>query len=77
MVAGMVLQYAVVSAVVALSAWMVLRRQFPVATRRLRIALAIPLVREGRPRWLRRVGRRLAPPAVAGGKGCGACGGCE
>lgn len=75
--AGLALQYAVVAAVVALSAWMVLRRQFPAAARRLRVALAIPLVREGRPRWMRGLGRRIAPPPAAGGKSCGGCSGCD
>ena len=50
---GLALQYAVIAAVVALSAWMVLRRQFPAAARRLRVALAVPLVRDGRPAWMR------------------------
>ncbi|MEN1940831.1 DUF6587 family protein [Luteimonas sp. MJ246] len=75
--AGLALQYVVVAAVVALSAWMVLRRQFPVAARRVRVAVAIPLVREGRPAWMRTMGRWIAPPALHGGKGCGACGGCD
>lgn len=75
--AGLALQYAVVAAVVALSAWMVLRRQFPAAARRLRVALAVPLVREGRPAWMRALGRRIAPPALAGGKACGGCNGCD
>ncbi|MGY0612115.1 MULTISPECIES: DUF6587 family protein [unclassified Luteimonas] len=75
--AGLMLQYVVVAAVVALSAWMVLRRQFPAATRRLRMALAIPLVRDGRPEWMRTMGRRIAPPVTHGGQGCGTCGGCD
>ncbi|MGY1459028.1 MULTISPECIES: DUF6587 family protein [unclassified Luteimonas] len=74
---GLVLQYVVVAVVVALSAMMVLRRQFPAAARRMRVALAIPMVREGRPAWLRAVGRRIAPPVLAGGAGCGSCGGCD
>lgn len=74
---GLALQYVVVAAVVALSAAMVLRRQFPAATRRLRVALAIPLVREGRPGWMRAMGRRIAPAVIAGGQGCGGCGGCD
>lgn len=75
--AGLALQYAVVAAVVALSAWMVLRRQFPAAARRLRVALAVPLVRDGRPAWMRALGRRIAPPVAGGGKGCGGCSGCD
>ncbi|MBJ6979467.1 MULTISPECIES: DUF6587 family protein [unclassified Luteimonas] len=77
MEAGLALQYVVVAAVVALSAWMVLRRQFPLAARRLRVAVAIPMVRDGRPAWLRALGRRIAPPTPAGAKACGSCSGCS
>lgn len=76
MQAGLVLQYMVVAAVVALSAWMLLRRQFPATARRLRVALAIPMVRDGRPAWLRALGRRVAPPASAS-RACGGCNGCD
>ena len=72
---GLALQYAVIAAVVALSAWMVLRRQFPAAARRLRVALAVPLVRDGRPAWMRSLARRIAPPGS--GSGASACGGCD
>ena len=44
--------------------------------RRLRIALAVPLVREGRPRWLRALGRRIAPAASVGDGSCGGCNSC-
>ncbi|HEY4530778.1 MAG TPA: DUF6587 family protein [Luteimonas sp.] len=74
---GLALQYVVVAVVVALSAWMLLRRQFPATARRLRLALAVPLVREGRPAWMRALGRRIAPPVVAGGGSCGSCSGCD
>lgn len=69
-------QYAVVALVVAASAWAVLSRQFPAATRRLRIALAMPLVRGRRAPWLQRIGRRIAPPALPA-SGCGSCGSCK
>lgn len=72
---SLALQYAIVALAVAISAWVVLRKQFPRAERRLRIALAAPLVRETRPRWLRAVGRRIAPPPIAAASG--ACGGCD
>ncbi len=75
--AGLALQYAVVAAVVALSAWMVLRRQFPAAARRLRVALAVPLVRDGRPAWMRALGLWIAPPVASGSRGCGGCNGCD
>jgi len=61
---------------VAASAGFVVVQRFPGAVRRARIALALPLLREPRARWLQAIGRRVAPaPAAAG---CaGACGGCE
>ena len=68
------LQYVVVALVVLLALWMFLRRQFPAAVRRARIALAAPLVREGQSSWKRRLARMIAP---AGGSGGGACGGCD
>lgn len=69
------LQYAVIAAAVAVSAWVVLRKQAPNVERRLRIALAVPLVREGRPAWMRSLGRKLAPmPKTA--SDCGGCDGC-
>ena len=75
--AGMLAQYAVIALAVALSAAFVAQRQFPQGVRRLRVACALPLVREGRPAWLRRVGRWLAPvPASAAGS-CGGCNGCD
>ena len=37
------------------------RRQFPAGVRRLRIACAVPLLREGRSPWLQRLGRWMAP----------------
>ena len=46
--AGLLAQYAIIAMAVLLSAWFVAKRQFPNAVRRMRIALAIPLVREGR-----------------------------
>ncbi len=75
MTAGMLLQYIVVALAVLLSAWVVLKKQAPVATRRLRIALALRLLREERPAWVRALGRRLAPASIAANT-CGGCGGC-
>jgi hypothetical protein len=72
------LQYAVIAVVVLASLVVAMRKQFPNATRRLRVACALPLLREGRPPWLQRLGRRVAPPArVAGDASCGGCNGCE
>lgn len=71
------LQYAIVAAAVLLSAWVVAKKQFPRALRRLRIAVALPLLRDGRPGWQRALGRRIAPEArAAGSANCGGCDNC-
>ncbi len=74
---SLVLQYVVIALAVAMSAWVVLRKQFPQAARQLRIALALPLIREGRPVWLRALGRRIAPQPLTSSDGCGGCNACD
>ena len=74
---GLLAQYLVVALAVALSAVFLAHRQFPAGMRRLRLACAVPLVREGRAQWLRRFGRWIAPPVARGGKACGGCDGCD
>lgn len=79
MTSGLLLQYVVVALAVALSAGYVARRQWPGLVRRLCIACAVPLLREGQAAWVRQVGRWIAPPAQGSdgdGDGCGGCGGC-
>ncbi|WP_101926553.1 MULTISPECIES: DUF6587 family protein [Luteimonas] len=76
MTSGLLLQYVVVAAAVLLSAWIVLKKQAPQLARRLRIALALPLLREQRPGWVRALGRRIAP-APRAVDACGSCGSCE
>lgn len=73
---ALLLQYFLVALAVLASAGVVMHKQFPGATRRLRIAIALPLLREGRPAWLRAWARRIAPPGQSGGKDCGGCNGC-
>ncbi|WP_374558119.1 DUF6587 family protein [Thermomonas sp.] len=73
---SLLLQYLLVALAVVVSAGVVMHKQFPGATRRLRIAIALPLLREGRPPWLRAWARRIAPPGQGGGKDCGGCNGC-
>ena len=76
--AGLLAQYVVVALAVVLSVVVVARKQFPEGVRRLRIACAVPLVREGRPAWMRGLGRRVAPaPRRLEGDGCGSCNGCD
>jgi len=73
--ASMMAQYCVIALAVLVSAIVVLHKQWPNAARRLRIALASPLLREGRPPVLQALGRWIAPlPRVAGG--CGSCNDC-
>jgi hypothetical protein len=74
--AGLLAQYAIIAVAVIVSAWFVARKQFPNAVRRLRVAMAVPLVREGRASWMRKVGRRIAPPSGSNGDSCGGCNSC-
>lgn len=69
------LQYAVIALAVLFSAGYVVHTRLPKQSRALRVALAVPLVREGRPLWMRRVGRWLAPPrnTVMTCRGCDGC----
>lgn len=76
MTTGLLAQYLVIALAVLASVVVVMRKQFPNATRRLRIAIALPLLREGRPAWLRALARRIAPAGQGGGRGCGGCNGC-
>lgn len=74
---GLLVQYILIALAVIASAWVVAVKQFPGSVRRLRILLATPLLREGRPAWLQGIGRWIAPPGmVAGGKACGGCDRC-
>jgi hypothetical protein len=70
------LQEFVVGLVVLAAAAFVLHDRAPGLSRRLRVALAVPLVREERPAWMKRTARWIAPPRVAS-NGCGGCTGCE
>ena len=74
--AGLLVQYVVIALAVLLSAGFVVQKQFPDGVRRLRIVCAVPLVREGRAAWLRRLGRWMAPQP-RGGDGCGGCSSCK
>jgi len=77
MAAWLLAQYLVIALAVLVSAAYVAQRQFPGGVRRLRIACAMPMVREGRPSWLQRFGRWIAPmPRIAEGS-CGGCNSCD
>ena len=70
---SLTLQYLLIALAVTVSAWVVFRKQAPNAARSLRIALALPLLRDGRPAWLRAFGKRIAPAPTRAGDGCGGC----
>ncbi|MFS8136535.1 MAG: DUF6587 family protein [Thermomonas sp.] len=76
MASGLLLQYLLIALAVCVSVVVVMRKQFPGATRRLRIALALVLLRDGAPAGLKKLGRWIAPVPVTGGKDCGGCNGC-
>lgn len=73
---SLLLQYAIIALAVLLSAWVVAKKQFPGSVRKLRVAIALPLLREGKPAWLRSIGRRVSPVAKAGSSACGGCDNC-
>ena len=75
--ASLLLQYAVIAIAAIVSAWVVAKKQFPGGVRRLRVAVALPLLREGRAAWLYALGRRIAPDARAVATGCGGCDTCK
>jgi hypothetical protein len=73
---SLLLQYVVIAAAVLLSVWVVAKKQFPGSVRKLRVAIALPLLREGRPAWLRSIGRRVSPVVKADSSACGGCDNC-
>jgi hypothetical protein len=78
--AGAVLQDLVVLVAVLASLVFVVRSRFPATVRRMRIACAVPLVREGRAPWLRSLGLWIAPEPRQGARdddGCGTCNTCK
>lgn len=77
MSAGLIAQYAVIGIAVAVSGIFVWKTRFPGSFRRARIALAAPLVREGRPAWMQRIGRWIAPLAISADNSCAGCHGCD
>ena len=76
MSASLLLQYLVIALAVLLSAWVVAKKKFPGVVRRLRVAMALPLLREGKPAWLRAIGKWVSPVTQSGDSACGACDGC-
>ena len=78
MSASLLLQYLVIALAVLASAMHVASSRFPAGVRRLRVSLALPLLRTGRAPWLRALGRRIAPvPSAMADTSCGGCNSCS
>jgi hypothetical protein len=75
--ASLTLQYMIIAVAVLVSAWVVMKKQFPGSTRKLRVAIALWLLHENRPAWQRTLGRRIAPPGSVSAATCGGCTGCD
>lgn len=70
------LQYLVIALAVLASAWVVAKKQFPGSVRKLRVAIALPLLREGSPSWMQSLGRWVSPVKQSSNDGCGGCDNC-
>jgi hypothetical protein len=74
---SLLLQYIVIGLAVLASALHVANSRFPAGVRRLRVSMALPLLRDGRAPWLRALGRRVAPmPSAMAGAACSGCNSC-
>jgi hypothetical protein len=77
MTASLTVQYVIIAMAVLISAWVVMKKQFPGSMRKLRVAIALWLLHENRPAWQRALGRRIAPPGSVSAATCGGCTGCD
>ncbi|MCD9087227.1 DUF6587 family protein [Stenotrophomonas sp. SY1] len=73
---GLLLQYLLIALAVLVSAWVVLKKQFPGFVRRVRGALALWLVKPQRSPRMQAWGRKLAPPPSGDAGACGGCSSC-
>ncbi len=74
---GLLAQYVVVALAVLASVGVVMRKQFPDATKRLRIAFAARVMGPGAGPWRKALGRRIAPTPRAGAANCSGCDNCD
>ncbi len=74
---GLLAQYVMVALAVLASVGVVMRKQFPVATRRLRMAIALRLLGQGAGPWRQALGRRIAPTPRSGAANCASCDSCD
>jgi hypothetical protein len=76
MSAGLIAQWVLVGLALLASVVHVARVRLPGPVARLRRGTTLFLLREGRPAWLRRVGRAIAPAPRVALPVAGGCGGC-
>ncbi|MFC0677889.1 DUF6587 family protein [Lysobacter korlensis] len=69
---GLAAQYVVIAIAVIASAGYLVQRQWPQAVRQARVAIAVGLLRAGRPA----LARWIAPPSSEVAAACGGCNGC-
>lgn len=73
----LLLQYLFIAIAVVMAGIFVWRTRFPRSWRATRIALAIPMLREGNTAWMRSLGRKIAPASALASGECGGCNGCS
>ena len=76
MILSLALQYGLIGLAVVVSAAHFAHKQWPTAVRQLRVACALPLLREGSSKWMQTLGRWIAPMPLAVKKECGSCNSC-
>jgi hypothetical protein len=74
--ASLWIQYLIIALAVLVSAWVVAKKQFPGSVRKLRVAIALPLLREGTAAWMQSLGRWVSPVKQSSNDGCGGCDNC-
>ena len=74
--ASLLVQYFIIALAVLISAWAVAKKQFPGSVRKLRVSIALPLLREGSPSWMQSLGRWVSPVKQSSNDACGGCDNC-
>ncbi len=73
---SLALQYMLIGLAVVASAVFVVQKQWPAVVRRVRIACALPLLRDGSSKLMQAVGHLIAPRPTATKAECGSCTSC-
>ena len=73
---SLLIQYIIIAVAVLVSAWVVAKKQFPGSVRKLRVSIALQLLREGSPSWMQSLGRWVSPVKQSSNDACGGCDNC-